>query len=124
MRQKQIHWMVIGFAIGMLSLAACAPAGPDFPIGFYVNENGNEEIEFNEDGTFSYFLGQATTPEVSGRYSIDGDTFTLEEDDAGVCVSPGTSTWSYDGANLVFRVIEDECEERRGSIGQRWTIQQ
>ena len=121
MNRNRLAWPTIGFGIVLLLLAACAPPTPEFPTGRFVGPEGLDEFEFNEDGTFSYFFEQSSTPEVVGTYSIDGDLYTDETNSSEDCPFPGSYTWTYDDPILTFRLVEDECEGRRSVYVQRFT---
>jgi predicted secreted protein len=92
------------------------PAGePNFPTGKFINSGApNFGQIFNEDGTFSAFMGSSTL--VTGTYSVDGDTFTMESDDSG-CPS-WSFKYTWDGTNLIFNYIgnraDDPCGVHRG----------
>jgi hypothetical protein len=102
-----------------LVLAACgskkeanSPTGePNFPTGKFINSGApNYGHIFNEDGTFSAFAGSSTL--VTGTYSVDGDTFTIESDDSGC--PPWSFKYTWDGTNLTFNYIGDRADDPCG----------
>ena len=124
MNRRKLVGTMLGFGMGLTLLAACVPptpAPPEFPTGRFVNADGDEEFQFNEDGTWSYFQGQSQSPVVFGTYSIDGDLYTDETNSDPDCPFPGTYTWPYDGGTLTFRLVEDECDGRPGAYVQRFS---
>jgi len=96
---------------------------PEFQTGRFVNENGDEEFQFNEDGTFSYFFEQSSEPDVVGTYRIDGNLYIEESNTVEDCPPPGIYIWNYDGGTLTFRVSEsrDDCAGRRSAYVQRFS---
>jgi hypothetical protein len=83
----------------------------NFPIGKFINSGDpNYGHIFNEDGTFSAFAGSSTL--VTGTYSVDGDTFTIESDDSGC--PPWSFKYTFDGTNLTFNYIGDRADDPCG----------
>jgi hypothetical protein len=96
---------------------------PEFPTGRFVNREGDEEYEFNEDGTYSYFYEQSSEPAIVGTYSIDGNLY-IEESHTGDCPpTTGIYIWNYDAGILTFRASEtrDDCAGRRSAYIQRFS---
>src|SRR6185436_21066998 len=82
------------------------------PTGKFINSGApNYGHIFNDDGTFSAFAGSSTL--VTGTYSVDGDTFTIESDDSGC--PPWSFKYTWDGTNLTFNYIGDRADDPCGS---------
>jgi hypothetical protein len=130
--------------LAVLLLAACGPTASSgtpaavsatpaesaataaFPTGTFKPEgSAGKELTFNEDGTFvvQYESGHA----VKGTYSVNGDVYTEESNDAG-CPVPMHYEYAFDGVNLTFMPVEDPAEDPCGgrvsdfSETTRWVL--
>jgi hypothetical protein len=92
-----------------------------FPTGsFQPNHPVHTKIlVLKEDGTYQN-LGIVeegkTAAEPAGTYTVSGDhvTFLDSPGAASVCQKePGEYTWSFDGSALAFKMVSDECSERK-----------
>jgi hypothetical protein len=92
------------------------PSRP-FPTGtFKANRPQNVELlVFKQDGTFYYVDLPNAVPE--GTYTVSGDHMTFTETASQtLCDRQGQTgeyLWSYDGSNLVFKAVKDDCFQRR-----------
>ncbi len=119
MKNKRFVLLVSGMILLSLLLAACSPTKEtSFPTGKFIKSGASSHgLIFNEDGTFSVFDGGITL--VSGTYSVDGDTYTEESNDAGCTDVPRSFKYVFDGTNLTFNYIGDPAEDTCGGGGRR-----
>jgi beta-lactamase regulating signal transducer with metallopeptidase domain len=74
-------------------------------------------VTFEPEGRFSARLTDAPGEvKAQGTYVVDHNQFVITEghhaDEDLPCSKPGKYTWSYDGKNLSFKKVEDDCEGR------------
>jgi hypothetical protein len=104
---------LIGVLLFSVVLVACAPTSPgeaSFPTGKFVRSDNEEHGHiFNEDGTWTVFDGDFTI--VNATYSVDGDVFTEESNDAGCPDVPKRFKYTFDGTNLTFNYIDDPADD-------------
>lgn len=119
MKNKRSVLLVFGTILLSLLLAACAASKePNFPTGKFIKSGASSHgLIFNQDGTFSVFEGGATL--VTGTYSIDGDTYTEESNDAGCTDVPRSFKYMFDGIKLTFNYIGDPAVDTCGGGGRR-----
>ena len=120
--QLHIHVRLIGLAIILSVLvAACSPQ-PEFPIGAF--EFAQQRITFNSDGTFTVWRINIESFDVEdGRYTIDGNKITIQDEAEDCELAEGQYTWEFDGEKLLFDVVEDPCEGRKDSLSKgKWFI--
>lgn len=126
-------------------LAACGPITPNaapadaatkpaeattaaFPTGKFLREDSKSNgLQFNEDGTFVVL--ESTSHLVEGTYSVKGDVYTEESNNAG-CPTPMQYKYTFDGINLKFQPVEDPtkdpCAGRKGDFNETvtWVLTQ
>ena len=102
-----------------LWLAACSsPEETTFPAGKFTKSGASSHgLIFNKDGTFSVFEGDITL--VTGTYSVDGDTYTEESNNAGCTDVPRSFKYAFDGTNLTFSYVGNPAEDTCGGGGRR-----
>lgn len=76
---------------------------------WYIDEAG-WKLSFKSDGTYSVDIGLDGTIDVTGKYTIDGATMTIQ-DDAG-CTAKGKYKFGVDGSSMWVDPISDGCSER------------
>ena len=102
-----------GFIVSvvLLFVVGCAPTSPEFPLGEFVDAEGNV-ITYKADGRVTFSSPEFAGEQISGEYSVYGDTITSSE--GGICTTgEGVYKWSFDGDKLEFELINDNCAERR-----------
>lgn len=113
--------LLLVFALILLSLllAACSsPKETTFPTGKFIKYGASSHgLIFNKDGTFSVFEGGTTL--VTGTYSVDGDTYTEESNNAGCTDVPRSFKYTFDGTNLTFSYVGNPAEDTCGGGGRR-----
>jgi hypothetical protein len=76
---------------------------------WYIDEAG-WKLTFKSDGTYSVDVGMDGKVDVTGKYSIDGSTITIQ-DDAG-CTAEGKYKFGVDNSSMWVDPISDGCAER------------
>jgi hypothetical protein len=115
MYTNRILKTVCTFSLLLLTSACASQAGEAFPTGTF--SNGDWQWEFKEDGT-SFTSGPIGSE--TGTYTISGDQITITCQCCGDIA--GTYSWTFDGAILGFKAIQDDCENRRGVVDKsQWT---
>ncbi len=86
-------------------------AGPKFPIGDYIDNEGNF-TSFHVDGSF--WVRNANTEKLKtthGEYSTRGEIITFSKN--SLCPQgEGVYQWALEEDRLLFELIEDDCNER------------
>ena len=119
MKNKNLLVLVIGLVFVSLILGACSASDKSgFPTGKFIKSGTTDYgLAFNKDGTFSVFEGDNTY--VRGTYSVDGDTYIEESNNAG-CSAPISFKYAFDGTNLTFTYVgkpaDDACDGRRAGF--------
>jgi hypothetical protein len=119
MRNKKSLLLVLGLTLLSLLLAACSSAkATNFPTGKLIKSGASSHgLIFTKDGTFSVFEGGTTL--VTGTYSVDGDTYTEESNNAGCTDVPRSFKYTFDGKNLTFSYVGNPAEDTCGGGGRR-----
>lgn len=118
---------MIGFAV-MLIASACQtgtqgqelPDGSlgDFQPGIYQNPATSWSQDFRADGTY---FAQGVFKTERGTFAVTGDQIFMQGDICGEVT--GTYIWTYNGQDLNFSVVEDECTDRRVVLGNSsWSL--
>ncbi len=118
-----------GILLAILVIAGCSSSTPQpqstatlavessFPTGIF--KNGDWTWEFKDDGSTS-----STGPMGSenGTYSVDGNQLVITCECCGNVA--GVYSWAYDGEELTFTPVEDQCNSRMEVvISGPWSIQ-
>ncbi len=111
------------FMLGMVKEFTASPGSARFPTGKFVSVSDKARgYQFNEDGTFAYYLG-GVDPVIQGNYTVVGDLLSVinpAETDAK-CQGSVTYHWSFDGEKLTFAPFgDDACRARRDSFGDTY----
>ncbi len=119
MKNNKLLLLMLSLVLLSLLLVACGSTREaSFPTGKFIKSGASSHgLIFNEDGTFSVFEGGTTL--VSGTYSVDGDTYTEESNNAGCTDVPRSFKYVFDGTNLTFNYIGDPAEDTCGGGGRR-----
>lgn len=72
--------------------------------------------DIKADGTYALDFGNDGSTEITGTYTISGDTFTIK-DDAGDCTGKGVYKVVVTGETLTMTAVSDECPNRGGPGG-------
>lgn len=129
MKNKTLYILIVGLMLLSLILAACGSASfekSSFPTGKFVWAGSDSVgIYLNEDNTYSgFYYGEEVD---KGTYTVKGNLYTQTSDAPNLpaeCAAPATYEWSFDGANLKFKLHgEDKCDIRRESFdGQTFVL--
>lgn len=90
-----------------------------FPTGTYAG--GGFELALGADGVHT--VSQDGKVVVKGNYVVDKDqiTFNDKEGDFACLGQTGKYKWAFDGKNLSFTKVQDECDGRgQGLTAQAW----
>lgn len=68
------------------------------------------------DGTYALDFGNDGAVEVTGKYTLSGDEFTVQ-DDAGDCTGKGVYKIKVDDTTMTMTRVSDECPNRGGPEG-------
>ena len=109
----------------MIIITGCAPTAPKFPTGEYIAHT-DTVLNFMPDGKciLSYPPQNAIIlTEENCEYTIDGDTFFISTGETNKCEpADGVYKWTLDGEQLIFELIEDNCEGRIDSMSEPLTL--
>jgi hypothetical protein len=121
MKKNSFFCLVLILTLLSLLLAACGSTSSgeaNFPTGKFIKSGEpNHALVFNEDGTFSVMDGSSTL--VRGTYSVNGDTYTEESNDAGCTDVPKRFKYTFDGKNLTFNYVDNPADDFCGNGGRR-----
>lgn len=92
----------------MLSFSAIS-YGQRFVGDWYIDEAG-WKISFKSDGTYSVDIGVDGKVDVTGKYTTDGDTLTVQDDNG--CTQAGKYKFGVDGSSMWVNPVSDPCTER------------
>ena len=126
LRYRKLFPLLFVFVMLSTFLAACSSGAAKtakFPTGRFVNaSNQNEEVEYNADNTWAYYLGGLMS--AKGTYKVDGNLWI--EQGTKECPFTGTYQWSFDGKNLTFKLDGvDNCAPRKEATdGQTFVLSQ
>jgi hypothetical protein len=110
--------MLILVLMSLLPAACGSTQEANFPTGRFIKEGETDYgLKFNENGTFSVFLGDTTI--VEGTYTADGDTYTETSNNAGCTDVPKRFNYTFDGTNLTFNYVDDPSKDTCGAGGRR-----
>jgi hypothetical protein len=119
MKKNKSISLLLGLIVLSLLLAACSsPKETNFPSGKFIKSGASSHgLIFTKEGTFSVF--ESGTTLVTGTYSIDGDTYTEESNNAGCTDVPRSFKYTFDGTNLTFSYVGNPAEDTCGGGGRR-----
>jgi hypothetical protein len=94
----------------------------EFPTGVFVHAaNASWELQFNDDGTYLFFVDDVV--DATGIYSISGDLY-IDTTDHAPCKHARNATyrWTLDGLRLTFQLVgKEHCSPRRNRLdGTSW----
>ena len=120
--QLYIYARLIGLTIILLVFVAACSQQPEFPTGVF--EFAQQRITFNPDGSYTVWHINIESFDVEdGRYTIDGNQITFQDETEDCELAIGKYTWEFDGEKLLFEPTEDECEGRKDSLSKsKWFI--
>jgi hypothetical protein len=107
MEVRKLSTLLLVFS--SLPLGSCT-ADPAFPTGVFLEENSNDVITLEDNGTFSVTSSQGVHT-ITGTYTIDGNRLHVTSSDEKTCehAIPETYSWEFDSVSLTFRPIDDVC---------------
>ena len=101
-----------------LNLSAQGPVGtwkmsiPDdqgnmVPVQVKIMDNGAYAVDFGVDGT----------TEINGKYTVDNDQMTIQDNEGSECTAKGVYKFKVDGNTLTMTRVSDGCAQRGGPEG-------
>lgn len=82
-----------------------SPEGESYEVVLTFKADNSYEVEWTGD----------TTPEITGKFTLDGDQMTMMDNKSeGSCEVPGVYQISLAGDNVTIALVSDECEPRKG----------
>jgi hypothetical protein len=113
MRGQWIKLALIAL-MSMLIIVGCGSKAVTFPTGIFTKANWTWEI--NADGSY-YSHSQVATEH--GTYTVTGNQIVIVGDIPCEGIK-GSYTWAYDGKELIFEPIDDQCTDRRNFTRGTW----
>lgn len=111
----------------LASLGACAmypKTGQSALVGTWTNSFGTVWM-ISADGTFTVDLNKDGKPDVSGKYTVSGDSMTISEVKGKTpksCKNPATYKFNRtDAKTLSFTLVKDSCKLRKQNVLAGWT---
>jgi len=121
----------ISLALVVISLAlftGCAmfqESGQSALVGTWTNSLGTVWA-IKADGTMQVSLHKNHHVDVSGNYTVTGDTLNIQETHGGpgpkACKGPATYKFQRNGDMLTFTKVSDKCKLRERNILAGWTV--
>ncbi len=94
------------------------------PVGawrFNVPDNeGNMipvQVNITDSGTYAVDFGIDGTVEINGKYTVEKDQMTIQDNEGSECTAKGVYKFSVDGNTLTMTRVSDGCENRGGPDG-------
>jgi hypothetical protein len=110
----------------LLGLGACATypkTGQSAIVGTWTNSFGTVWTA-RADGTFDVDLNKDGKPDVTGNYTVAGDTITLKEGKSTMpspCKGPAVYKFTRPDKNtLEFTLVKDSCKTRKQNVLLTW----
>jgi hypothetical protein len=77
------------------------------------------------DSTVDYVASQTGARAWGGAMVVDGDRMTISTEGVGKdCQGEGSYTWTFDGTQLSFQLVSDNCPTRQAVLaGHPWARQ-
>jgi hypothetical protein len=121
--QNSLRIVFTAVLIALLSACATmAPSGPAALAGTWTNSLGTVWT-LNPDGTFQVDLHKGGNPDVWGKYTVSGDTLTINEvrgKTPKACKQSATYKFNRMGNELHFTLVSDKCKLRIKNVTQPW----
>jgi hypothetical protein len=125
-RMKILPFRLALAGVLLASLGACATypkSGASALVGTWTNSLGTVWM-INADGTFTVDLNHDGKPDVRGKYTVSGDTLSIEEvhgKTPKACKSPASYKFARtDKDSLQFTLVSDKCKLRIKNVTQPW----
>jgi hypothetical protein len=108
-------------------LAGCAmfqEKGQSALVGTWVNPLGTVWA-LKADGTFQVSLNKSHRVDVWGKYTVAGDSMTIQESHGShtpkACKGQATYKFERNGDSLAFTKVSDKCKLREKNVLAGWT---
>ena len=106
-------------------LGGCAmfqETGQSALVGTWTNSLGTVWA-IKADGTFQVALNKSGKVDVWGKYTVSGDTITIQESRGKTpkaCKGPATYKFRRTDGGLQFTLVSDKCKLREKNVLQPW----
>jgi hypothetical protein len=124
--KKQISFRIVLAMTGLGLLAGCAmfqETSQSALVGTWTNSLGTVWA-IKADGTFQVDLTHHGKVDVWGKYTVAGDTMTIQESHGSKtpqsCRGQATYKFRRDGDTLQFTKVSDRCKLREKNILAGW----
>jgi hypothetical protein len=122
---KQKFFRIL-FVLGAIAiLSGCAmfqESGQSALVGTWTNSLGTVWA-IKPDGTFQVALNNSSRVSVWGKYTVTGDTMTIQEVRGKTpksCRHPATYKFTRNGDMLTFTKVSDSCKLREKNVLAGW----
>src|SRR5207248_2096664 len=116
--------LILALAVTVL-FAGCAmfqEKSQNSLVGTWTNALGTVWA-LKADGTFQVALNNSNRPNVWGKYTVTGDTMTIQEvhgKTPKACKRPATYKFNRDRDTLTFTKVSDKCKLREKNVLLPW----
>ena len=123
--KKQISFRIALAVVGVALVSGCAmfqERGQSALVGTWTNSLGTVWA-IKADGTFQVDLMHHGKVDVWGKYTVTGDTMTIQEvhgKTPKACKKSATYKFSRSGDELHFTLVSDTCKLREKNILAGW----
>jgi Family of unknown function (DUF5640) len=124
--KKPISFQIVLGMTVLALLGGCAmfqESGQSALVGTWTNSLGTVWA-IKADGTFQVALNNSNRASVWGKYTVAGDTMTIQESHGSktpkVCKGQATYKFSRNGDTLQFTKVSDRCKLREKNVLLPW----
>ena len=122
---KRISLALVGMvAVFFTGCAMFQESGQSAVVGTWTNSLGTVWA-IKADGTMQVSLTKSHRVDVWGKYTVAGDTMTIQESHGShtpkACRGPATYKFQRNGDMLTFTKVSDKCKLREKNILAGWT---
>jgi hypothetical protein len=119
----QLRLLLLGTALVLLNACATSPMGKSASLaGTWTNSFGTVWV-INSDGTFTVDRYGKGKMDITGNYTVSGDTLTITGNQGKVpkgCEGEGVYKFARNGDNLTFTLVSDTCKDRKKNVTSPW----
>ena len=123
-KQISLRITLAGIVVVLLGSCAMFQAEKAGIVGTWTNSLGTVWV-IKPDGMFEVTMAKSTEPDVYGKYTISGESITVEETKmkgpkSKHCKGPASYKFKRSGDNLTFTKVSDDCKLREKNILAGW----
>jgi hypothetical protein len=119
----KIRTVLAGALILLLNACATAPQQSASPVAGTWSNSAGTVWTIKPDGTFAVELNQSGKADITGRYVMKDDMFTISHNTGQVpkgCDTPGVYKFKRTGDTLTFSLVSDHCKDRKKNVLRPW----